>query len=98
VSSLPDDHEEKYHLNYDEACQVIEWAAATAALVVLMHNDPMTDPLEKLKGYEEAIANIYAEIPESIEDAAFEIAQESLEEAAEDEKAVEAFRAELEGL
>jgi hypothetical protein len=85
----------KYHLSYEEACEVIQWAASTAALVVLMKHDELDDIAEKLAGFEEAIDSAFAEIPDCLSDAAYEIAQESVEEAAAEEDAVEQFRIEL---
>ena len=90
------------HLDGDETQEIINWAVSAAAMVVLMDNAPRgeskEDELERLEGYDQAIDIMWDNMPDVLVTPAAVVAQESVDEAVEEEEQVEAFREELKDL
>lgn len=90
------------HLDGDETQEIINWAASAAAMVILMDNAPRggskEDELERLAGYDQAIDIMWDNMPDVLVTPAAVIAQESVDEAVEEEEQVEQFREELKDL
>lgn len=90
------------HLNQEDCQNIIDWAVSAAAMVILMDNAPdhanKDEGIERLEGYIEAIGIMWDEMPRILAGPAAVIAQESVNEANEEEDAVEQFREELKEL
>lgn len=90
------------HLDGDETQEIINWAVSAAAMVILMDNAPRgessTDELQRLEGYDQAIDIMWDNMPDVLVTPAAVVAQESVDEAVEEEEQVEAFREELKDL
>ena len=90
------------HLDQGEVQSIIDWAVSAAAMVILMDNAPVGEDeegeLERLEGYTQAISIMWDNMPEVLVSPAAIIAQESVDEAVEEEEQVEAFREELKDL
>lgn len=90
------------HLDQDDTQSIIDWAVSAAAMVILMDNAPRgenkREELERLEGYDQAINIMWENMPEILSGPAAIIAQESVEEAVEEESAIEQFREELKDL
>ena len=90
------------HLDHEDTQAIIDWAVSAAAMVILMDNAPRggskEDELERLAGYDQAIDIMWDNMPDVLVTPAAVIAQESVDEAVEEEEQVEAFREELKDL
>lgn len=90
------------HLGQEDTQAIIDWAVSAAAMVILMDNAPRGDDdegeLERLAGYSQAIAIMWDNMPQILVNPAAIIAQESVDEAVEEEEAVEQFREQLKEL
>lgn len=90
------------HLNQDETQEIIDWAVSAAAMVVLMDSAPVhdnvADNLEKLEGYIQAVNILLNNLPDVLRHPAAVIANESIEEALEEEAIVDEFKEELKDL
>lgn len=90
------------HLGQDDVQEIIDWAVSAAAMVILMDNAPRgendAEELERLAGYNQAISIMWDNMPDILVDPATIIAQESLDEAVEEEEQVEQFREQLKDL
>lgn len=90
------------HLDHEDTQAIIDWAVSAAAMVILMDNAPehqnKDEGMERLEGYIQAIGIMWGNMPEVLVNPAAIIAQESMDEAVEEEKQVEAFREELKDL
>lgn len=90
------------HLDQDDTQAIIDWAVSAAAMVILMDNAPEhsndEEGIERLEGYIQAIGIMWDNMPEILVGPAAVIAQESVDEAVEEEEQVEAFREELKDL
>lgn len=90
------------HLEDGDAEAIIDWAVSVAAMVILMDNAPRgetkNEELERLAGYTHAVSIMWDNMPEILVGPASVIAQESVNEAVEEEETVEQFREELKEL
>lgn len=90
------------HLDGDDTQSIINWAVSAAAMIILMDNAPKGDneaeELERLEGYEQAIGIMWDNMPDVLVGPAALMAQESVEEAVEEEEQVEQFREQLKDL
>lgn len=90
------------HLDQDDTQAIIDWAVSAAAMVILMDNAPRgenkDEELERLEGYTQAISIMWDNMPEILVNPAAIIAQESVDEAVEEEEQVEQFREQLKEL
>lgn len=90
------------HLDQEDCQNIIDWAVSAAAMVILMDNAPehqnKDEGIERLEGYIQAIGIMWDNMPDVLVHPASVIAQESVEEAVEEEEAVEQFREELKDL
>ena len=90
------------HLDQEDCQSIIDWAVSAAAMVILMDNAPrgenQLEELERLEGYDQAISIMWDNMPEVLVNPAAVIAQESVDEAVEEEEQVEQFREQLKEL
>lgn len=90
------------HLDHDDTQSIIDWAVSAAAMVILMDNAPngenKAEELERLQGYDQAVSIMWDNMPDILVNPAAIIAQESVDEAVEEEEQVEQFREELKDL
>lgn len=90
------------HLDQEDCQSIIDWAVSAAAMVILMDNAPrgedVAEELERLEGYDQAISIMWDNMPEVLAGPAAVIAQESVDEAVEEEEQVEQFREQLKEL
>lgn len=90
------------HLDQEDCQAIIDWAVSAAAMVILMDNAPRgenaAEELERLEGYDQAHTIMWDNMPEVLVNPAAIIAQESVDEAVEEEEQVEQFREQLKDL
>ena len=90
------------HLDQDDTQEIIDWAVSAAAMVILMDNAPehetKDEGIERLNGYIQAVGIMWDNMPDVLVGPASVIAQESVEEAVEEEQTVDQFREELKDL
>lgn len=90
------------HINHEDAQEIIDWAVATSGLVIFMDNMPIhmngEAALEKLEAMINGVRLMTDNMPAILQAVGLEIAQQSVEDATQEEEAVEAFRAELDEL
>lgn len=90
-----------FHANHDETQEMVDWAVAAAALVVILQNSPEhTNPEEgalRLENYVYCVNSMWLNMPTALVNAAIVRAADAVEESLEDERQIEEFREELEG-
>lgn len=90
------------HLDGESTQAIIDWAVSAAAMVILMDNAPEhkneAEGMERLDGYIQAIGIMWDNMPDILVGPASVIAQESVDEAVEEEEQVEQFREQLKEL
>lgn len=95
---MPDEFD-TVHLDHDDSQSIIDWAVSAAAVVMLMSEHPPgendEEELDRLRQYQDAITMMVDEMPEVLISPAALVAEESLQEAFEEESAVEQFREQM---
>lgn len=90
------------HLDQDDVQEVINWAVAAAAMVILMRQSPQSDDaneeLDRLARYTHALDIIWRNLPDVLVSPATVIAEESINDAIAEEEEIERFRDELKDL
>lgn len=88
------------HAGHDDIQDIVDWAVAAAALVVILENAPVhtnfVEAMERLENYVYVINSMWLNMPKALINPAIITAADAVEETLEDERQIEEFREELE--
>lgn len=108
---MTDDHEddndndfELIHLDEGEVQEVIDWAVATAALIIIMHSVPTPEEADAeaveqaLQAFHDGTNQIWDNLPDVLVYPSKALAYKTVEDARREEEEVKRFREQLDGL